>query len=173
VEENYNQKGELTLTTITETVSNKLVLNILTPNGFISLTNYSGIGSFVDEDDCHYPDDDTFEPNHSDVPNFNEPFDNGATFADDDSELLFPLGGTVITDGASTALSGDEIIDALHRHQTGDFGTVSASDRNSNNAAIKEGDRILSKYRSLTGNEFWIITEHDRSVTTVLLPEEY
>jgi len=168
-EENYNHKGELTLTTITETVSNKLIFNILTPKGFMSLTDYSGIGSLADDNS----NDDAFELDCPDAYKFREPSADNRSFNADHSKFLFPLGRIVVTDGAGTVLNDDDVASALHRHQTGDFGTISASDKKLNNAAIKDDDRILSAYLSADGEPFWVITEHDRSVTTVLLPDEY
>lgn len=83
------------------------------------------------------------------------------------------LGQIVITRGAIEILSHDEIQSALIRHMLGDWGDVCQEDWNQNNEAIQEGQRVLSSYRSKTGNKFWIITEWDRSVTTILLPAEY
>lgn len=58
------------------------------------------------------------------------------------------------------------------RHQSGDWGDVCTQDRQSNNRAVEEGSRILSSYHFPAG-DVWIITEADRSVTTMLLPEDY
>ena len=168
VEENYNRRGELTLTTITETISNKLVLNILTPTGFISLTDYGSVDSFSDADDEPYYDDSDLSD--FDFRSLGEPIVDDEVFSVDDGVPLFPLGQTAITDGAGAILTDDDIKSALQRHQTGDFGMA---DKKVNNEAIKEGDRILSTYHSSGGEEFWIITEYDRSLTTVLLPEDY
>jgi hypothetical protein len=60
----------------------------------------------------------------------------------------------------------------LDRHQRGDFGTVGAEDTQANEDAIVHGSRILSSYL-VGGERLWIITEADRSSTTLLLPEEY
>ena len=160
------------ISTVTETVSNKLIFNILTTRGFISLTDYSGIGSFEEngDDDSNGG---TSGLDYSDSYIFKEPSAGNGVFDADDGKVLFPLGRTVITDGANAVLNNDDITGALHSHQTGNFGTVSSSDQKANHAAIKNGGRILSAYRSASGEAFWIITEHDRSVTTVLLPEEY
>lgn len=62
---------------------------------------------------------------------------------------------------------------ALSRHITGDWGEVDAEDKRANDQSLIDGSRLLSAYRSQDGTKFWIITEADRSVTTVLLPEEY
>jgi hypothetical protein len=61
----------------------------------------------------------------------------------------------------------------IRRHLTGDWGNVDAHDREINNRAIREGGRIFSQYILPRGERLWIATEADRSVTTVLLPEEY
>jgi hypothetical protein len=85
----------------------------------------------------------------------------------------FPLGQTVVTPGALEAAGSRETVLALlYRHATGDWGDLDPEDRAMNDAAIHNGDRILSAYRTVRA-EFWIITEADRSVTTILLPEEY
>ena len=62
---------------------------------------------------------------------------------------------------------------ALFRHEHGDWGTLEAQDWETNQLALKNGDRLLSAYESTDGVKFWIITEADRSSTTVLLPEDY
>jgi hypothetical protein len=66
-----------------------------------------------------------------------------------------------------------EILAALKRHQAGDWGEVGAEDGEANDSALVEGARLLSVYRTATGIKFWIITEADRSSTTVLMPEDY
>lgn len=60
----------------------------------------------------------------------------------------------------------------INRHVKGDWGDVDLEDKMANNAALKNGSRLLSVYRFEAGR-LWILTEADRSVTTVLLPEEY
>lgn len=66
-----------------------------------------------------------------------------------------------------------EVADALSRHKKKDWGDVSMEDWLSNNYALSHGGRLLSAYHTAEGVKFWIITEADRSATTVLLPEEY
>lgn len=61
----------------------------------------------------------------------------------------------------------------LSRHFTGDWGQLDAHDTAANNRAVKDGTRILSAYPCRGDQTLWIITEADRSVTTILLPEEY
>ena len=60
-----------------------------------------------------------------------------------------------------------------NQHQSGAWGELDAEDRQTNDQALVEGMRILSAYVAANGTKFWIITEADRSVTTVLLPEDY
>lgn len=87
---------------------------------------------------------------------------------------LFPLGTMVATPGALDLLDrhGINAASYLARHQSGDFGTICAGDTAENMAAIKFGSRILSAY-DVGRERLWIITEADRSVTTLLLPSEY
>ena len=84
----------------------------------------------------------------------------------------FPLGRLIITTNAFEQLAPEEVTDALARHASGDWGTVCKDDAAQNDEAITDGDRLLSAYPSNAGT-FWIITEADRSVTTVLMPEDY
>jgi hypothetical protein len=86
-------------------------------------------------------------------------------------EPLFTLGVVVATPGARELLGADEMRAFIARHQHGDWGDVSKGDARENERALHSDDRILSAYRA-HGRTFWVITENDRSVTTVLLPEE-
>lgn len=61
----------------------------------------------------------------------------------------------------------------IQRHQAGDWGEVSEEDRRENELSLKEGFRLWSVYHSRTGLKFWVITEANRSSTSVLLPEDY
>ena len=87
----------------------------------------------------------------------------------------FALGQTFITPGAQEALeiSGESPIQFLHRHVSGDWGELSEEDVQENARSLREGFRLLSAYRTAKGQRIWIVTEADRSVTTVLLPSEY
>ncbi len=85
----------------------------------------------------------------------------------------FPLGQTVATRTVLAVLSSLDIAGALYRHQHGDWGEVGKEDAQANERALKEGERLLSVYGTAAGTKFWIITEWDRSLTTVLLPEDY
>ena len=84
-----------------------------------------------------------------------------------------PLGQIVATPAALGAVSQPDIVAALRRHAVGDWGEIDAYDRAANDDALKSGERILSVYQSATGTTFWVLTEADRSVTTVLLPDDY
>jgi hypothetical protein len=85
----------------------------------------------------------------------------------------FPLGRLVATPGALEALTNDDIQRALSRHLVGDWGDLDADDKRANDGSLKSGDRLLSAYHGHGLTKFWIITEADRSLTTVLLPSEY
>jgi hypothetical protein len=84
---------------------------------------------------------------------------------------LFPLGRILATPGALDL--GVNFYPYLHRHQYGDWGDLEAEDKAENDYSVKNGLRILSAYQTPNGTKFWIISEADRSVTTILLPEEY
>lgn len=83
------------------------------------------------------------------------------------------LGRTVITRPALDELNPCDVQAALTRHAAGDWGDVCPEDRAANDDAMLAGDRLLSVYHDRDGTKFWIITEWDRSATTVLLPEDY
>lgn len=85
----------------------------------------------------------------------------------------FPLGEVVITAHARACLPDMEVLKALHRHAQADWGDLTEDDRDANEQALLHGDRLFSSYRPAKGEKFYIITEADRSVTTVLLPEDY
>jgi hypothetical protein len=85
----------------------------------------------------------------------------------------FPLGQTVLTSNAMSQLTQDDVLGALKRHAAGDWGDVCPEDAQENELSLREGYRLLSVYQSSAGVKFWIITEADRSATTVLMPEDY
>ena len=88
---------------------------------------------------------------------------------------LFELGRVVATIGANE-LDQAHLLNCLTRHVQGDWGDLDQADRDENTAARKLGNRILSAYRPCAAcpeNTLWIITEADRSATTLLLPDEY
>jgi hypothetical protein len=88
-------------------------------------------------------------------------------------EPKFQLGFVCATPGALSVLTALEITTALLRHQRGDWGDLSKEDIEENELSLREGFRILSAYSMAGDEKFWIITEADRTVTTVLLPSEY
>lgn len=84
----------------------------------------------------------------------------------------FPLGQLVITSNASLRLSTEEVLTALRRHASGDWGDLCPEDTLANDEALEHGGRMLSAYGH-GEHRFWLITEADSSSTTVLLPEDY
>lgn len=87
----------------------------------------------------------------------------------------FPLGRIMATPGALQSLeeAGDSPGTLLKRHLAGDWGELDEHDRRENEVSLASGCRLLSVYNLSTGTRLWIITEADRSVTTLQLPSEY
>ena len=84
----------------------------------------------------------------------------------------FSLGQVVITTNAMERLDPAIVSECLGRHASGDWGEICKADARENELSLQEGYRLMSVYRS--GEEpFWIVTEADRSVTTVLMPDDY
>ncbi len=92
-----------------------------------------------------------------------------------DPEPRFPLGQILATPGALEAFSQAEQLpdEFLARHQVGDWGELEDEDKEENEFSVDRQLRILSAYTLNTGTKVWVITEADRSATTILLPEEY
>ncbi len=90
------------------------------------------------------------------------------------TKKLFSLGQVVATPTALNFLDEHNKTPAefLRRHHAGDWGDLCEEDRETNEAALKHGDRIFSAY-TIGNDKIWIITEADRSSTCILLPEEY
>ena len=88
---------------------------------------------------------------------------------------LFALGQVVATPGALTALeaAGQAPQELLLRHVTGDWGDLVPEDVEENERALKVGNRLFSAYELNDGTRVWVITEWDRSVTSLILPMEY
>lgn len=88
---------------------------------------------------------------------------------------LFDLGHIVATPGALSTLTTHEVMPTtfLARHHTGDWGEVDDEDSQTNQDALEHGGRIMSVYSVTPGVKIWVITEADRSATTILLPSEY
>jgi hypothetical protein len=108
--------------------------------------------------------------------------------------VKFPLGQVVMTCGVAAAIEeADEkgqggayraaVAEALARHESGDWGIMPDEGKAENEDALKHGNRLMSAYLiwqdatgthgTPEGTKVWIITEYDRSVTTVLFPDEY
>ena len=87
----------------------------------------------------------------------------------------FALGTVMLTPGAVAALehAGQTPEQLLARHSFGDWGQLDAEDWARNTHALENGLRLLSSYRLRDNTKIWVITEWDRSQTTILLPEEY
>lgn len=88
-------------------------------------------------------------------------------------ETLFPLGECVITANAKNQLHPEDVQRSLDRHAQGDWGDLCQDDWKQNELGVADSGRLFSRYRDRSHVLFYIITEHDRSVTTVLLPEDY
>jgi hypothetical protein len=94
------------------------------------------------------------------------------TFAIAPPKAKFPLGQIVITTTAQASLDPDDVQKGLQRHVSGDWGDLCPEDARSNAHALKHLGRLMSVYGE-GETRFWIITEWDRSVTTILLPLDY
>lgn len=88
---------------------------------------------------------------------------------------LFPMGKVVLTRGARTALIDlrENVLSYLKKHTSGDWSEMDKEDQEENRYSVDKRLRIFSAYQLNSGVRIWIITEADRSVTTILLPEEY
>ena len=85
----------------------------------------------------------------------------------------FSLGQVVATQGViALDLPLDTTLALLRRHQTGDWGEIGDEDRRENERSLRQGFRLMSVY-TVNDTKIWIITEADRSATTILLPSEY
>jgi len=100
---------------------------------------------------------------------------NQNTITKTQNKVLFPVGKVLMTPGAIEALedSNELPITFLRKHQFGDWGIVGKEDWEENDFSLKNGYRLLSSYLTAKGEKIWIISEADRSSTTILLPEEY
>ena len=90
----------------------------------------------------------------------------------------FPLGRVVVTRGVIEQIADDIrfarlVTESLKRHALGDWGNLSEGDKKENELSLREGFRLLSAYEVEGLPKIWVITEADRSATTVLFPEEY
>lgn len=85
----------------------------------------------------------------------------------------FPAGRLCASPGAMTSVPEREQLIAFTRHLNCDWGDVSDNDKRSNDLALRHGERLVSSYRTAEGDRFFIITEADRSMTMLLLADEY
>ncbi len=90
----------------------------------------------------------------------------------DKQPIRFQPGTVVATVGALQVADNHAILELLRRHLSGDWGDLSEEDKKANEHAVQHGERILSSYR-VKGEKLWVLTEADRSATTVLTPGEY
>lgn len=91
---------------------------------------------------------------------------------DTTTKRSFRLGQVVATPNALQTLELREIAKALARHAACDWGECCPEDSQENELSLKEGFRLFSVYHAENGKKFWVITEADRSVTTVLMPDD-
>lgn len=100
---------------------------------------------------------------------------NNNTATKTQNKVLFSLGRTFLTIGAEEALeeSNQLPIEFFGKHQSGDWGIVCENDKKENEFSLVNGFRLLSVYKTANGTKLWVITEADRSSTTILLPSEY
>lgn len=100
---------------------------------------------------------------------------NQNTITKKENKVLFSLGQIFLTVGAREALeeANQNAMEFLAKHSTGNWGDVCEDDRKENELSLKEGFRILSSYKTKLGEKIWVITEADRSSSTILLPEDY
>ena len=86
------------------------------------------------------------------------------------SPISFSLGALVATPNALQQIDNASVLDGLRRHARGVWGTICQEDKDANDLALRDGTRLLSAYAAKDGTKFWIITEAERSATTVLRP---
>lgn len=92
-----------------------------------------------------------------------------------EKKIRFKIGRLLSTPGALEAMNDAQQspMDFVSRHIYGDWGEVCAEDQQTNEEALEHNLRLLSAYRTSNAVKLWVITEADRSATTILLPEEY
>ena len=91
------------------------------------------------------------------------------------SSARVALGKVVATPGALDALqeAGQGALEFIRRQVTGDWGELSEEDKQENELSVRDGCRLLSSYTLKSGVKIWLISEAERSMTTILLPDEY
>lgn len=103
---------------------------------------------------------------------YTTPVPNVGNISDGSFSPRFRLGNLVATPGVIESIGLDSVMPYVFMHMTGHWGDLDEEDQRSNDWSVDNGARILSQYY-VEGQKFWVITEHDRSVTTLLLPDEY
>ena len=88
-------------------------------------------------------------------------------------KLSFPLGEVSVARGAHEKLDPADIVTGITRHARGDWGDLDEDQWKQNDLSVNRESRLISQYTAKNGSWFWVITEADRSATTVLLLEEY
>lgn len=102
-----------------------------------------------------------------------EPHPEGVAADPIQTEALFPLGTVVMSSGALKQIEPADADACLQRHAVGDWGEAGAHDRGDNDRGLREGGQLVSVHRDRNGITFWIITDANRTRTTVLLPVDY
>jgi len=88
------------------------------------------------------------------------------------TKARFSLGQVVMMTGVRDSFKPEHIAEAIQRHSGGDWGEVHKADARENELSLRQGFRLLSAY-TFNESKMWVITEADRSSTTLLLPDEY
>jgi hypothetical protein len=98
-----------------------------------------------------------------------------SAMTDTPKKIAFASGSIYMTPGAEEVLEGKQhvLLELLRRHLSCDWGDLGDEDKRANDRAVAHGDRILSSYRTESGEMLWVITESSREYTTVLTPGEY
>ena len=86
---------------------------------------------------------------------------------------VFRLGRIVATANAMNRITNADILLGIQRHQAGDWGDVSAEEREASDGALVKGTKVRSVYHAANGTKFWVITQAGHTVTTILLPQDY
>lgn len=92
---------------------------------------------------------------------------------DTPDKIAFQLGTIAVTLDAMEVATRQQLATLLERHQSGDWGDLDPQDKKANEHALRHGERLFSKYDLTPDTELWVVTEWDRSVTTILTPDEY
>ena len=85
----------------------------------------------------------------------------------------FDLGSPFATANAVSKFPSETLMKCLNRHAEGDWGDLDEEDKLANDSALESGGRLFSSYKFSDKEKLWVITEADRSATTILLPEDY